>query len=107
MAEPCIFCGAPAVHAHHPTARLAPDMPHLDPAFVVPVCRSCHHAEHAAWRDIGIDVVADPMSARLLRLVWLVGRLVDLNRAEAITADVLRGFHRCLIATTDCAGVRT
>ena len=61
----------------------------------------------SAWRDIGIDVVADPMSARLLRLMWFVGRLIDLNRAEEITADVLRGFHRCLIATADCVGGRT
>ena len=104
MGEPCIFCGAPAVHAHHPTARLSPDMPHLDPTFVVPVCRSCHYVEHVAWRDVGIDVVLDPMLARLTRVTWLVGRLVDLDRTEGITVDVWRGFHRCLVEIICCAG---
>jgi hypothetical protein len=101
--SPCLFCGGPSVHAHHPTARLVPDGPYLDPTFVVPVCRSCHHVEHAAWRDVGIDVVADPMLARLLRLTWLIGRLMDLNRAEALTVGVLRGFRDCLIHTADLA----
>jgi hypothetical protein len=97
MSETCIFCGAPADHWHHPTARLAADTPHLDPGFVVPVCRSCHYVEHAAWRDVGIDALGDPMLARLLRSTWLVGRIVDLNRAGALTEDILRGFHGCLI----------
>ena len=97
MNELCFFCGAPAGHWHHPTARLTSAGPHLDPGFVVPVCRSCHYVEHAAWRDVGIDVVVDPMLARLLRSTWLVGRIVDLNRPEAFTMDVLRGFHGCLI----------
>jgi hypothetical protein len=103
MDEPCMLCGAPAVHAHHPTGRPTPEGPYLDPGFVVPVCRSCHHVEHAAWRDIGIDVIADPILARLLRLTWLVGRLVDLNRADSLTAEALRGFHRCLVEIASSA----
>ena len=104
MNEPCIFCGAPAVHWHHPTGRLSPEGLYLDPAFVVPVCRSCHACEHAAWRDVGINGLTDPTLARLCRVVWLIGRLVDLDRAEALNVDVLRGLHGCLIATAGLAG---
>jgi hypothetical protein len=102
--SPCLFCGAPSVHGHHPTGRLSPDGPYLDPGFVVPICRGCHGSEHAAWRDIGIDVVTDPVAARLLRLAWLIGRLVDLDRAEAITVDVLKGIHECLLRTVEALG---
>jgi len=103
MSGPCIFCGAPAAHLHHPTARLTPDSPYLDPDFVVTVCCRCHSVEHAAWRDVGIDVISDPVLARLYRVTWLVGRLVDMDRAEALTIEALRGLHGCLIQTAGAA----
>lgn len=94
----CIFCGAPAVHGHHPTAGLEGGVRHLDPAFKVDVCRSCHYAEHAVWNDVGLDVIVDPVMARLRRLIWFVGRLAELDHPVSFTSEVLVGLHCCLLA---------
>lgn len=107
MTTYCLLCGAPAVHEHHPTGRLAPDRPRLDPIFVIAICRACHYAEHSAWRDVGLDVMADPLTARLRRVAWLVGRLADLDRPVIFPANTLRGWHGSLIACVGLADNRS
>jgi len=75
---PCLFCGLPAEELHHWTASLTPDGPYLDPAATVPLCIRCHHAEHGAWRELGMERFADPLEARQVRLSWLWQRLSDI-----------------------------
>ena len=94
----CLFCGSPAVHLHHPTGRLGPELPYLDPSFTIPLCRACHHAEHAAMRDVGLDLLTDPLLARLVRMAWLLGRLADTDRSVTFTVGALKGMHGCLLA---------
>ena len=50
----CLYCGAPAVHAHHPTGRAGPKQSYFDAGFTVALCRSCHVAEHVALRAEGL-----------------------------------------------------
>lgn len=92
----CLFCGAPAAERHHPTAQLTGSSSYLDASFTVPVCIRCHHAEHAVWRQIGLDEIESPLLARLCRTTWLVGRLADLECPAP--PDVVRGLHGCLVA---------
>jgi hypothetical protein len=104
---PCLFCGEPAQELHHWTAALTPDGEYLDPLATIELCIACHHAEHAAWREMGIDRFSDPLEARLVRLSWLSQRLADV--AERYEAPVLnarsqRGIQLVLLAvTTDLA----
>jgi hypothetical protein len=95
---PCLFCPSPAAELHHPTCRLASDKPYLDPEWKVPLCIPCHRAEHAAWRDVGLDDIADPEEARLRRNVWFIGRLLHLGRPITFDPDVLLGLHLSLLA---------
>ncbi|MGH9110019.1 MAG: hypothetical protein ACRDY3_11255 [Acidimicrobiales bacterium] len=103
---PCLFCGEGAEERHHWTAALDPDGDYLDPAATIPLCVPCHHAEHAAWREQGIDRFADPLEARLVRLSWLWQRLADVaERYEAPTLDAhsVRGVQLVVLG----AWVRT
>ena len=105
---PCLFCGEPAQELHHWTAALEPDGEYLDILATVALCVACHHAEHATWREQGIDRFSDPLEARLVRLAWLWQRLADL--AERYGPPVLdarshRGIQLVLmVITTDLAG---
>ena len=103
---PCLFCGAPAKELHHPTCRLDPGSPYLDASFVVALCIPCHRAEHVAWRAAGLDGIADPLLARLVRTAWLVGRLGDRNQPVAFPPVILRGLHDSLLVCVDLATVR-
>jgi hypothetical protein len=94
----CLFCLSPAEELHHPTCRLRPDRPYLDPEWTIPLCIPCHRAEHAAWRDFGLDDIADPEEARVRRNLWFLGRLRDLGRPVTFSPDVLWGFHGSLLA---------
>ena len=105
----CLFCGVAAEQLHHWTGSLLPDGPHLDEKATIPLCIPCHHAEHASWRELGIDAFTDPLQARLVRLSWLWQRLADV--AEQIgprNLDALsqRGVHVVILATTEELGHR-
>ncbi len=96
----CLYCDEPAAELHHWTAALTPDGEHLDPASTVSLCVACHHAEHQAWRSLGLDVFDDALCARFVRLTWLVQRLADVaEHAGPPTLDArsLRGIHDVLL----------
>ncbi|MDA8360365.1 MAG: hypothetical protein M0Z95_29625 [Actinomycetota bacterium] len=100
---PCPYCGEPAKERHHWTAALTPDGDYLDPTATIALCLACHHAEHAAWRDQGIDCFSDPLEARLVRFTWLVLRLADIaERNGTLTIDALslRGIASVVLAIT-------
>lgn len=59
-ALPCQKCGAPDAEMHHPDHEL--------PRYVIWLCRTCHLAWHAHWRDV----------ARRTFLSWL-----DKKRSQA------------------------
>lgn len=94
----CAFCGAPAAHRHHYTARVDGHKDYLDLRSTIPLCSRCHATEHAAWRTVlvGLDRIDDPLVARVRRTTWTVGRLVDLGRG--IDPCDLRGLHDVLVA---------
>ena len=101
---PCLLCGARAVELHHWTGSLVPDGPHLDEKATIPLCFSCHHAEHAAWREQGIESFRDPLEARLVRLSWLWQRLADLAEHGAprtLDAPSQRGVHLVVLGITE------
>lgn len=101
---PCLFCGEPAVELHHWTASLVPDGDYLDPAATIPLCIACHHAEHAAWRELEMEAFVDPVEARLIRLGWLWQRLADVaERTGPRTLDARsqRGVHLVILAITE------
>jgi len=101
---PCLFCASPAEELHHWTASLTPDGPYLDPAATVQLCIRCHHAEHAAWRELGMERFADPLEARLVRLSWLWQRLADTaEHAGPRTMDARsqRGMQLVILAITE------
>ena len=104
---PCLYCGGPARELHHWTAALEPDGPHLDPTSTIPLCLACHHAEHGAWREQGIERFADPLEARLVRLTWLWQRLADVAECSGpptLDARSQRGIQLVILAiTTDLA----
>ena len=95
----CLFCRRPAVHWHHPTGRLGPDQPNLDPHFVIPLCRACHVAEHAAWADAGIADIDDPLLARMLRIAWLFGHRSDAGGPLTLRPEAVRGLHGSILAS--------
>jgi hypothetical protein len=99
----CIFCGRPAGHRHHLTARLEPDAPYLDEEWTVSLCGRCHSTEHAAWRHARIASIDDPLLARLARNTWFIGRLIDLGRPVTFSTEELRGLHGSLVACLDLA----
>ncbi len=106
---PCLFCGAPAQELHHWTAALTPDGEYFDPVSTIPLCISCHHAEHAAWREQGIESFRDPLEARQVRLSWLWQRLADLAEHGAprtLDAASQRGVHLVVLAITEDLGRR-
>jgi hypothetical protein len=103
MTDRCIFCGAPAEHRHHPTARDGSGR-YLDPAFVVPACVICHRCDHAAQHDAGLDALSDPLRARAWRTVWLLGRLADLDLPVTIDSVALRGLHGVTLAIVEHIG---
>ena len=100
----CLHCGAPAAELHHWTAALTPDGEYLDPGSTIPLCVPCHHAEHQAWRSLGLDVFDDALYARLFRLVWLFQRLADVAKytgSRTLDAASLRGMHDVLVRIAD------
>jgi hypothetical protein len=99
---PCLFCGRPAEHRHHPTATLFSGGRYLDAAWTVPICARCHATEHASWRQAGIASIDDPLEARLTRNTWLIGRLIDLGRPVTFGTGELRGLHSSMLA---CLGL--
>ena len=106
---PCLFCDAPAKERHHWTASLVPDGPHLDPSATIPLCVPCHHAEHAAWRAIGLAVVGDGVQTRLVRLLWLFQRLADVAEhtgPRTLDAESQRGLHDVLLALVEELSLR-
>ena len=105
----CLFCDAPAHELHHWTAALVPDGEYLDPAATVPLCIPCHHAEHAAWRELKMDAFTDPLEARLVRLAWLWQRLADTAEHTAprtMDARSQRGVHLVILAITEDLATR-
>ncbi len=98
MTDRCLFCRKPADERHHPTGCCAPDGPHFDPDFTIPLCRSCHQAEHAAWRDGGLDDLSDPLEARVQRLSWLMVRLGTFGLSIEELPEVRSGIHTVLVA---------
>ena len=106
---PCLFCDAQAAELHHWTGSLLPDGPHLDEKATVPLCIPCHHCEHAAWREQGLDVFSDPLEARQVRLGWLWQRLADVAEARGprtLDATSQRGVHIVILAITEELGRR-
>ena len=51
--------------------------PYLDELLVVPLCLTCHFADHHAWRVEDLDAIDDPTRARLLRLAFTLRRFSD------------------------------
>ena len=101
---PCLYCCEPAAELHHWTAALTPDGPSLDPGSTIPLCVACHHAEHQAWRALGLDKFDDPLRARLVRLTWLFQRLADVAEhagSRTLDARSLRGVHAVLLCIAD------
>lgn len=101
---PCLYCGEPARERHHWTAALTPEGPYLDPASTIPLCVACHHAEHQAWRELGLDAFDDALRARLFRLLWLGQRLADVAEhagSRTLDAETLRGIHGVLLHIAD------
>ncbi len=96
---PCAFCGRPGEERHHYTARATFDGPYLDPRSTIDLCRRCHVTEGQLWREVGLDVLADSLAARVQRTTWTVGRLSDLGRPWP--ADSMRGLHEVLLAVQD------
>jgi hypothetical protein len=82
MKRPCVACGlSGAVQAHHVTGRPAPGRPHLDPDFVVDLCKRCHDREHVALRRVELEFPTGPASRhRLLRTANLMCRLIEAGR---------------------------
>ena len=95
----CVYCGRAAQELHHFTASLVGTESHLDPAATIPLCVSCHKAEHAAWRAVGLDRMDHPVVARAARVPWLLGRLVELDRP--VEPATLRAVHGVLIVLRD------
>lgn len=93
---PCAFCGRPAQEAHHFTARASFDGPYLDSRSTLALCRRCHLTEGQLWRDVGLNVVEHPLTARARRTAWTVGRLADFGRPWP--AESMRGLHDVLVA---------
>ena len=58
---PCLGCGRPAVHRHHPEGRDA-DAAYFSPPFTIPLCLRCHNLVHVARRHAGLDDLADPFA---------------------------------------------
>ena len=94
----CLYCGRPAQELHHFTACLVDSSAYLDPTATIPLCIPCHKAEHAAWREVGLDRIGHPLLARQARTTWTVGRLAALDRPVAPT--VLGPIHGVLVVIT-------
>jgi hypothetical protein len=92
----CAVCGRPARERHHPTGRGA-DAQYFDPHWTVPLCSGCHRQDLPLWRDFGIDQLTDPVTARLARCAFFVGRLRLAGRG--LDAEAVAGLHDCLVAT--------
>ena len=106
---PCLYCAEPAGELHHWTAGLVPDGPYLDVGSTVALCIACHHAEHSAWREQGMERFRDPLEARLVRLGWLLLRLADvaeLDGPPAFDVRSLRGIQQVVMAIAADLGTR-
>ena len=100
----CWLSDRPARELHHATGRLVPAGPYLDPPLVVPLCAACHHAEHTAWRELGLDTLGDPSLARIARLCWLFRRLADRGHPVTFEPAQLDALARSLSACAARAG---
>lgn len=99
---PCAICGRPARELHHPTGRDAEGR-YLDPRWTVPVCLSCHRQDMPLWRDFGLDVLTDPVIARLGRNTFFLGRLTLSGRG--LDPEPAVGLHSSLVAAWQAARV--
>ena len=97
---PCAFCGRPAQDRQHYTAGAGEAM-HIDERSWLSLCRRCHATEHQLWRTptVGLDVIGDPLVARVRRTTWTVGRLADFGRPWP--PGSMRGLHEVLVAVQE------
>lgn len=93
----CLYCGRPAEEGHHFSASLASQTAYLDSEARIPLCTRCHHTEHTCWREVGLDLIDDPLFARLRRTTWTLGRLADLAHPVTLDSLTLRGLHLVLL----------
>ncbi|MGH9291599.1 MAG: hypothetical protein ACRD0B_00420 [Acidimicrobiales bacterium] len=93
----CVLCRRSARHRHHLSGRLQPDGPYLDGAATIPLCLRCHVTEHESWRELGLAELGDPVAARLLRLRWFCGRVID----EARLAPEAVALARAVLVVLD------
>lgn len=100
MAGACVYCGAQAVHRHHPTGRSAPGASYCDASLTVWLCRSCHVAEHSALRRLGLDFPGeqvDLVTHRVLRAGALALRCADLRRPLVVEPEPARALGALLV----------
>jgi hypothetical protein len=80
MSTHCVRCGQRSKDDHHLTVR-DDHGDYLDADLKVPLCRSCHNAEHDALRVLDLERALGPLSLpervelRLRRLAVFVARL--------------------------------
>ena len=80
----CVFCGNPAIHAHHITGK-DPWKRHLDSELVADLCHQHHGLVHEDLRSQDLDRPRDPdgwdaataLAFRLARLGVFFGRLAS------------------------------
>lgn len=68
--KPCQVCGSDKSEMHHPDYEL--------PLFVVWLCRPCHLAWHAHWRDILPKAFAE--------WLWIAKTCADARNDECLDA---------------------
>jgi hypothetical protein len=101
-AQPCLYCGALAVDAHHVCGRLAPDGQYLDPLLTIALCHRCHVAEHQALRRLGLDFPrpgTDLLQHRRLRIAAVANRCRDLGRPFVVEPRSAGGLAALLLNT--------
>jgi hypothetical protein len=91
----CLYCDEVGAQWHHVTGRLL-FAEYLDPELVVWLCRGCHDLEHRAWREWGLDAIADAAQARLLRLRFFFVRLDILDEPVVFDGSLSRAVGGCL-----------
>ena len=115
LLAPCAFCGAGPTQLHHPTCRLGPNLPYLDPGLRIVVCsagsvRNHHDRVGEALRDLGLDflpVGTDPLAYRVKLVAIHAGLFADAGKpftlADAAASRALQGL---LLEVVEVLGYR-
>jgi hypothetical protein len=104
LVRTCAICGGGPTELHHPTCRIGPGLPYLDPALRLVLCSGGSVHDHhgrigEALRDLGLDFLPagmDPLVYRVKLLVIHAGFFADCGKAftlaDAAASRALQGF---------------